>query len=61
MVEAGAWRQLSLYEESTGWDVPVCASLLVTCDHLRRLQASAAGRREMGLKIKLFELGAHAP
>ena len=60
LVEAGAWRQLSLYEESTGWDEAVCAALHATCGHLRRLQASPAGQREMGLKIKLFELGAHA-
>ena len=38
----------------------MCAALQVTCGHLRRLQASAAGQREMGLKVKLFELGAHA-
>ena len=60
LVEAGGWRQLSLYEEGTGWDESVCAALAATCAHLMALKASAAGRREMGLKIKLFELGAHS-
>ena len=57
LVEAGAWRQLSLYEDTTGWDDEVCNELPVTCGYLHDLQSSVDGQRELGTKVKLFELG----
>ena len=57
LIEAGAWRQLSLYEDTTGWDDELCNELPVTCGYLHDLQSSVAGQRELGTKVKLFELG----
>jgi hypothetical protein len=60
LIEAGSWRQLSLFESRTGWSEAVCTQIPVTCGLLRSFQRSPAGDRELGNKVKLFELGAHS-
>ncbi len=59
LIEAGSWRQLTLYDEKHGWNVSICNRLLpYTCKTLQLFAATADGRREFGGKVKLFELGA---
>ena len=56
----GSWRQCTLYSARAGWNGTVCSQLPTTCRLLRGFAASRDGRRELGDKIKAFELGAHA-
>ena len=57
LVEAGSWRQLTLFQTASGWNATVCAHLRTVCSVLQGFAATDAGRRELGGKIKLFELG----
>jgi hypothetical protein len=60
LVESGWWRQLSIYREPGGWNQTVCSQIPETCSLLRRFNESvnsATGERELGGKVKLFELG----
>ena len=57
LVESGWWRQLSLFSERTGWNSTICAQIPLTCELLADLNRTADGAREIGGKVKLFELG----
>lgn len=61
LIESGSWRQLALYqahEKTSPWHKLVCAEhLALTCATLQAFAASSDGQRELGGKVKLFELG----
>ena len=66
LIEAGRWRQLTLYQtageerawdEPRAWDESLCRKLPRTCTLLREFARTTEGRRELGGKVKLFELG----
>jgi hypothetical protein len=58
LIEAGLWRQITLFDAQHGWNASICTDLLQrTCATLKAFAATADGKREFGGKVKLFELG----
>ena len=57
LVVSGWWRQLALLRQPEGWNATVCGALPTTCGLLEAFYATDEGARELGEKVKIFELG----